>query len=92
LGPTEPEVYKPLKSVMQLKSMQCQTYYGYLPNHTMSVPCNQYQFIGLPFGDRSTCVNNLPEVITWQQELIPQPLNRKSNTPTITPPSRTGSI
>ena len=66
--------------------MRRQTY-GYLPSHTASLTFGWYQFILL--GDRSTCVNDLPKVVSWKrtgQESNRNLLSRKSNVLIITPP------
>ena len=39
--------------------------YGYLPSRRASPPLDRYHIILL--GDSSTCVNNLPKVVTWKQ-------------------------
>ena len=51
-----------------------------------SLPRDWYQIILL--GDRGTCVNNLPKVVTWQRlgrELNSQPVESQANALTITP-------
>ena len=55
-----------------------------------SPPLDCYQMILL--GDRGTCVNNLPKVVTWKwngQESNPRPFVSRANTLTITPPGHT---
>ena len=41
--------------------------YGYLPSHMASPPLDRYHIILL--GDSGTCVNNLPEVVTWKRNV-----------------------
>ena len=55
--------------------------YGYLSSRRASPPVDRYQIIGLLLGDRGTCVNNLPKVVTWQcsgPESIREPFDHQS--------------
>jgi len=46
--------------------------HGYLPSHKASLYSGWYQIILL--GDRGTCVNNLPRVVTDGQESNQRPV------------------
>ena len=67
--------------------------YSYLPSCRTSLLRDWHQIILL--GDRGTCVNNLPKVITWQwngQELNSWPIDSQANILIITPLGHTHSI
>jgi len=54
--------------------------YGYIPSHGASLPFGQYQVIVLD-EQRHMCVNNLPNVVTWQcsrPESIRRPFGHQS--------------